>query len=291
MNDIRLNRDKELWNSPAGNIDDIAVERAYSHLKEFTSKTRRASGRRVCAAAAIILACIVAGMLLGTTTHALPGFWEEPTYTEAVALAGTTRSLVLEDGTQVLLNSQSRLVYTDNHSGHSRNVFLCGEGYFDVAEDPQRPFLVHAAGNVIKVTGTRFNVRAFLDEDSSTISVMDGSVEVSVIDQQNSTRLNAGSVLTINSADKSIKMSSLDAGNDAGWLRGEFYARYLTLGEICRELERKFGVRINITNDTAASKVFLASFVNDEDIDEIFEAINMKRDFKIRKKGNVYTIH
>lgn len=89
---------------------------------------------------------------------------------------GERRTVILDDGTKVVLNANSRLSVGDYTL--SRNVNLDGEAFFDVKKDPERPFTVHGGGLYIKVLGTSFNVRAYPGIQNTTVSVKTGKVQV-----------------------------------------------------------------------------------------------------------------
>ena len=89
--------------------------------------------------------------------------------------------LTLSDGSTIWLNAGSRFTYPAKFSKKERNVTLDGEGYFEVAKNPDAPFTVNLPALDIKVLGTKFNVTAF-DNEPSQISLCEGSVEVSTTD-------------------------------------------------------------------------------------------------------------
>ena len=70
----------------------------------------------------------------------------------------------LADGSTVWLHSGSTLTYDTRFNDKDRSVKLCGEGFFDIAKDPERPFTVEVEGLKVRVHGTKFNVRDFNDE-------------------------------------------------------------------------------------------------------------------------------
>ncbi len=83
--------------------------------------------------------------------------------------------LELADGSKIWLNADSKLSYPEQFSAHSREVFLTGEAFFQVASSPQKPFIVHLNKGTIRVLGTSFNVRAYENEPVQT-SVSTGKV-------------------------------------------------------------------------------------------------------------------
>jgi ferric-dicitrate binding protein FerR (iron transport regulator) len=86
--------------------------------------------------------------------------------------------IVLPDGTQVWVNSASRLLYNPDFGLTHRKVVLNGEAYFIVSKNKDLPFEIETKRIAIKVTGTTFNVRAYDDENKAETSLFEGSVQV-----------------------------------------------------------------------------------------------------------------
>jgi transmembrane sensor len=92
---------------------------------------------------------------------------------------GSKSRIVLPDGSVVDLNSGSNLKYSrSGFNATGRSVFLTGEGFFSVTKDPERPFYVTTPGLKIKVLGTTFNLKAYLDEDTEEATLITGKVEI-----------------------------------------------------------------------------------------------------------------
>lgn len=127
---------------------------------------------------------------LKPTTRAL--LWAAPLATAAIAAAlllrpvllppayetgtGEQRLVVLEDGSRVRLNTDSRL--TVRFTPKARQIRLArGEAFFEVAHDPTRPFTVDAGQADVRALGTRFDVRR--DPDAIHVTLVEGKVKVS----------------------------------------------------------------------------------------------------------------
>ena len=82
----------------------------------------------------------------------------------------------LADGSTVWLQSGSTLACDGSFGAESRNVKLRGEGFFDIAKDPERPFTVEVEGLRIRVHGTKFNVNTSLEDRTVAVSLVEGSV-------------------------------------------------------------------------------------------------------------------
>ena len=90
---------------------------------------------------------------------------------------GNQSKLTLADNTVVWLNAGSRLVYPTAFKGKTREVLLFGEAYFEVAKNPEKPFIVNTSDAQIKVLGTQFNVSAYAEDKVIQTVLKEGSVE------------------------------------------------------------------------------------------------------------------
>ncbi len=126
------------------------------------------------------------------------------TLTEEVNDTPAPRLIKLDDGSTISLQPDSRVSYASNFTtGNVREVYLSGEAFFEVAKDPDKPFLVYANELVTKVLGTSFNVRAYQNDDDVTVQVRTGRVSVAVAEksgrkQEVSTREREGILLLPN---------------------------------------------------------------------------------------------
>jgi transmembrane sensor len=91
---------------------------------------------------------------------------------------GGEYKITLADGSKVWLNAGSSLRYPTAFNGNDRKVEILGEGYFEIAEDKTKPFRVFAQGTEVKVTGTKFNVKAYDTDNQVTTTLVSGSVAV-----------------------------------------------------------------------------------------------------------------
>src|SRR5690606_28854486 len=78
---------------------------------------------------------------------------------------GGQYQIALPDGTRVWLNAASTLSYPSRFTHTERRVTLQGEGYFEVAHQAAKPFIVATAAQDVKVLGTHFNIQAYTDEN------------------------------------------------------------------------------------------------------------------------------
>jgi transmembrane sensor len=164
-------------------------------------------------------------------------------FNTVVTPRGGQYKLQLADGTTVFLNAESSLRFPVAFEGKERRVILEGEGYFEVAKDASRPFVVELkSGREITVLGTRFDVRAYVDEPVESATLLEGSVRVASGERS--------AVLAVNDRvalqpDGSLLVTKDDwADASIAWTRGLFRFRNASLGEVMRQIARWYDVDV-----------------------------------------------
>jgi len=152
----------------------------------------------------------------------------------------------LPDGTRVWLNSGSALKYPLNFTGYFRKVELKGEGYFEVAKDKTKPFLVKTAQQEVEVLGTHFNISSYTDEAVVKTTLLEGSVKVkantgdSKVSAQEILKPGEQSQLSSNQ----IKVGPADLESVMAWKNGDFVFEGDDLKSIMRQLSRWYDVEV-----------------------------------------------
>lgn len=100
-------------------------------------------------------------------------------FNQMIVPYGKRSNILLADGTQVWLNSGSKLVYPAHFSENKREVFLEGEAYFEVSTDKSKPFFVKTENFEVKVLGTKFGVQAYQNESNQNTVLLEGKVSLS----------------------------------------------------------------------------------------------------------------
>lgn len=137
-------------------------------------------------AASVLVGCLIAFALLregreetaqrGQALHEGLAGTSEGSVT--VHSEGKEQTIVLEDGSRVVLGKESSIRYPVKFSGHLRQVHLEGEAFFKVKRDESRPFLVFSGDLVTKVLGTSFTIRSSARTGKVEVEVVSGSVSV-----------------------------------------------------------------------------------------------------------------
>lgn len=165
---------------------------------------------------------------------------------------GGMYAVTLSDGSKVWLNSKSSLTYPVQFGKENREVTLEGEGYFDVAKDKDRPFIVRSHSGNIEVLGTEFNVSDYPDETRYVATLVEGKVLMtSGANDEFSTVLSPGEQ-AVHEKDLNIPISlqKVDPLIYSAWKDGKFYFEDVPLTEILRTMGRWYNFDVSFENDS-----------------------------------------
>jgi transmembrane sensor len=155
---------------------------------------------------------------------------------------GNQYQIVLPDGTNVWLNSESTLTYPTKFTGNERNVKLIGEGYFEVTKNKKMPFKVAANGTEIEVLGTHFNISAYKDDEIVKTTLLEGSVKLSNDKTQALIKPGQQGVLSGDSFDIKIEQAKIDEA--MAWKNGYFIFHDENIVNIMKKVSRWYDVDV-----------------------------------------------
>lgn len=189
---------------------------------------------------------------------------KELVYNTIIVPFGKKFKLVLSDGTKVDLNAGTSLKYPVNFiEGVTRDVFLTGEAFFDVAHDKKHPFIVHTDKLGVTVLGTKFNVNSYTDEAATDVTLIEGSVRLNTdTNLNNSVLLQPGFKGGVIDGSSKIEVQKVNTSLYTAWIHGELVIRNLPFKQIIKRLERQYNVNIKNENQSLDREKFNASFKN-----------------------------
>ncbi|WP_078669584.1 FecR family protein [Chitinophaga eiseniae] len=223
---------------------------------------------------------------------------------EVRTLAGHHRQVTLPDGTKVWLNVSSSLKYSNGMKNGQRDVYLEGEGYFDVATNDLHPFIIHTKDITVKVLGTRFNLKAYNGESLET-ALLQGKVAVSLNSlPEKSLQLAPQQKLTLTRKADAEQASGEDWGEfiaevqpirregetETGWQKDKLEFHNKSFSELARIMERWYGKTILIKNASLNSNRFNGTFRR-EDVTRALKALQLTADFNYKIKGDTVIIY
>lgn len=155
---------------------------------------------------------------------------------------GGKYQIILPDGSKVWLNSVSSLHFPSTFSGKVRHVELTGEAYFDIAKNPDIPFIVKTKDMNILVTGTQFNVMAYRDENFSATTLVEGSVRIS--NPTNKMILKPGEQALTTKESETFSKKNVDIEQTIAWKNGLFQFSNSDMTTVMNQISRWYDVSI-----------------------------------------------
>lgn len=168
--------------------------------------------------------------------------------------------IVLEDSTEVWLNSQSQLRYPATFAAGERRIQLSGEAYLRVSPDSERPFYIESRGQEVRVYGTAFNIKAYDDEELVYTTLESGSISLRPISTPGGEIiLSPGHQALFDSHNEKIDMRVVKPEIITGWRNGRFVFEEQKLESIMRDLSRWYDFDYEFADSKARDIIFLGS--------------------------------
>lgn len=187
--------------------------------------------------------------------------------------------IVLTDGSNVWLNSESELTFPSKFSEGERQVTLKGEGYFEVTKNKENPFKVRLDdGEEITVLGTAFNVMTYSNEPNQKITLLEGSVKLTSLSLKKSDELTlkpGQQAIVDNGGIKIINDAAID--HEIAWKNGLFDFQNDDLPAIMRQISRWYNVEI-VYNAPNHNSHYIGSIRKSSGINEVLKMLKVAGD-------------
>ena len=202
---------------------------------------------------------------------------------------GQEYNLQLADGTKVWLNADSELKYPVQFVGTNRKVFLKGEGYFEVAHDSQKPFVVNSHNQDVRVYGTKFNINAY-DKNLMKTVLVEGSVGVKLSRLDEEKKMTPGDLLIADDVEGTMTSQKVDVYPYIAWKDGNFIFRNERLEDIMIRLERWYQVKVFFADHQAREELLVGDMKRYETIDKLLYFIEKGSDVEFEINGDVVVV-
>jgi ferric-dicitrate binding protein FerR (iron transport regulator) len=182
--------------------------------------------------------------------------------------------LTLPDGTHVMLNSKSTLLYPEQFTGATRSVYLIGEANFKVKPDKKHPFIVKANDYQVTALGTEFNVNAYPESHELIATLLEGCVKVEFNNLMSNVILKPNEQLIYNKQTKEHNLRLPEISDVTAWQRGELVFSNMHLEDIFTNLERKFPYAFVYSLHSMKKNTYSFRFRNQATLEEVMEIIS-----------------
>lgn len=187
---------------------------------------------------------------------------------------------VLPDGSEVWINSKSKITFPENFGKKERRVTLVGEAYFSVVKKDNIPFIVEIGHRTIEVLGTEFNVKAYNEEPIYKVSLVKGSVLYSDNSRGLSRQLSPERELVIDKASGDVTEGGFDPYIYSAWQSGYFLFTNENLDEIVKMMSRWFDIEIRLETDQYNAMKFNGKISRELGIMPLMSKLQMSYKFR-----------
>lgn len=250
-------------------MNTVDTDKAFARFKENTKRQNRKVrlstwlGFQRIAAVLFIPLLVLAGYLFtrGETDDRLQ-------MVEINTNPGVVSAFDLPDGSKVWLNANSSLKYAANFHAEKRFVELSGEGYFEVAKNPEKPFVVRVNPEYsVEVLGTSFNVSAYAEDETIETTLVTGIVQLKWLSESgtiHSRELSPNEKAAYQKSGKKIEVSNANPEIHTGWKDGELIFRQESMENVLKTLSRHYNVTFDVKNPEVMNALITARFTNEQ---------------------------
>jgi ferric-dicitrate binding protein FerR (iron transport regulator) len=302
---------REIWQTSAsiGNISGLDKLQGWNNIKSQAGITGNTNNsfkartvRQFLKIAAVILMLISgSSTITWLITSKQQQKNQSPEITTISSPLGSKCKIVLPDSSLVWLNAGSKITYTSNFNKTERRLYLEGEAYFDVTTNQDKPFLVQTSDIMVRALGTRFNVKAYREENEITTTLEEGKIDIRLLGKslpeeiilnpnekvvyhkKNNQLTEEKPVLQNNQLPETRKTDNVDIIEINSDINTELYTswkdkRWIIEGEnlddLSKILERKYNISI-LFNDEELKTINFTGIIENETIEQLMNALRL----------------
>ena len=262
-NDEMVLEDFVLRSEPKAMNDTNILQRTYAKI---SMERRHLHKRRLLRVAAVVVPLLLcafwSGLVwMGRTPKSVQQVAiTAPIIRQIVVGRNDTMHVTLPDGSRVIANSRTQLSYPTVFRGHTRDVSIKGEGYFEVVHNAQRPFIIHTDHFNVKVLGTKFSVDNY-DNRSAGVTLLEGLVEVETRNNDR-VRIHPNERLNI-SGEQFVSREQVSPTDYFAHLQGILNLNGNELGDVASRLTHYFGQKIVVDRSLQHQRLYGKLIIRD----------------------------
>lgn len=197
---------------------------------------------------------------------------------------GETLEITLSDGSRIWLNQSSQLNYPEVFDGNTREVYLTGEAFFDIAPDAQKPFIIYANQTQTRVVGTSFGIRALDNTNEVVVTVSTGIVNLSTSGNSEHIELKKGEQGICLPEEKVLEKNINPDPNLLAWKTKILVFKQTPLAEIAKVIESAYQTHVSV--DSSIADLQLTSTFEKRSLEEIMQIIEMSLQIQAETNDN-----
>ncbi|MBX6330766.1 MAG: FecR domain-containing protein [Gemmatimonadaceae bacterium] len=208
---------------------------------------------------------------------------------EIATQRGQLADVYLSDGTHVLLGVASRLRFAAPLGATSRDVYLDGEAVFEVTPDTQAPFIVHTSHGIARDVGTRFDVRAYPGDTTTTVVVAEGRVLLAPHADSAGAVLDAGDLGQVGAAAAVRTRHGVAVDRYFAWTDRQLVFTDVPLRDVLPQLSRWYDLEFRLGDASLANRRLTATLTS-ESLPELLRGLALTVEVRAERHGRVVTL-
>jgi transmembrane sensor len=205
---------------------------------------------------------------------------------ERTTQRGIKKLITLPDGSTVILNADSKLIYFEDFA-NNRTLKLEGEGFFEVVKDEFHPFTVITENISTTALGTSFNIKAYQGNPNIQVTLATGKVRVENSLDQNLFEIQPGEAVYYFENKNTLKKQNADLSQVLSWKEGILQFDKIPFNVIVKDLERWYGVNIVIKGtNTIPEYKCSGTFPPHEYLSNVLKVLSFSVNFDYTINGN-----
>ncbi len=216
---------------------------------------------------------------------------QEESMNKVIVSYGKKSMIVLSDGTKVWLNAGSQLTYPAVFLNKDRKVTLIGEAFFDVAKNPQRPFIVSASDLSVQVLGTRFDISAYPEDKVIQTVLEEGKVNLKysgngIFNRENVVEMNPNQMVLYDKSLGEASSEMVDVSKYVSWKDGMLEFDKVDLGRALMPVERFYNVKIHLSEPEIGTYKLSGKLDLKDEPEEVLNVIKLTVPIDWQRKSN-----
>lgn len=199
---------------------------------------------------------------------------------------GKTSFLTLSDGTQVWINSGTKLIYPSVFDKKKREVYVVGEAYFDVTKNENHPFIIKTSQIDVTVKGTQLNVSAYGDDSEQAIVLVSGKISVNNKEQKFSYDIEPNQLFSYDAVSKETGIKAVDVNNYISWKNGYLLLQSESLDKVIAKIDRHFNAFCQYNKAELAAIRVSGKLDMKKDLEKVLEYLSATTPIDYSVDGN-----
>lgn len=285
QNPDQMNEFEKMWEQIPSDEFNPDIELALQKVNTRIDTRKEKKPKRLFflmggAAAAIAVIFILMNIFTTSTESTIKNFGVNGLLTLSTNMNETVE-YQLSDGSKIWLNQSSSIHYPEAFTGDTREIYLEGEAFFDIASNPEKPFIIHANNTQTRVVGTSFGIRAVKEEREVVVTVSSGIINFSTEGKSDHIELKKGEQGICNTEEKKLEKNENPDPNLLAWKTKVIIFNQTSLSEVGKILENVYHIPVSV--DDSVANLQITSTFDQLSVEEVLQIIELTLQVKAEK--------